>query len=239
MIKRKRPCLNELIEKQNNFITPTKESVKEELMKLQDAINIFSKMLDDENAKPFSNKYTKILENSPYCETLEHALLALTYDKVKNLINDNKNCFKNKYEVDITNYSITIYVENNGVYLNAIVLDILNRLPKLTTYTYDKELIISDKENIESSLIDLGNEKTQLELNLSDEKDKLDKMLSESYNLVPSISTIKYDILGEPVETIISPVENQQNIINKLVKDLSKNDNLINDTVDRRNKIIT
>ena len=238
MIERKRPRLKDLIEKENNFVTPTIEDTKNDLEELKGIINVFNSMLNDKNSKPFSSKYTDLLENSPYCEVFKRAIIATTYERVKNIIEDNKSIFKTDFKVYTTSHSVIVYMENNGKSLNALVLDILNKIPELTSFIYDKDEINYDKEMAESSLINLDKIKEELELKLKKESDKLEELLLDKHNLIPSIPTLKTSVLGEAVEVNISPVERQQNIIDEIKKELSKNEDEIVSTSDERNKIV-
>ena len=230
--------LKDLIEKEKNFVAPSIDGTKENLLKLQEIVNVFVDMINDKNSKPFSSKYTKLLENNPYSEVFKNALIVTTYERVKDIIKNNKDKFTTDFKVCAAEHSVVVYASFKGKSLNVIDLNILYKNPELTSIVYSKEDINEEKEKNDEFILVLGKEKEDLNNRLVIENAKLDELLLDNHNLIPTISKLDYDILGHPVEVKISKVEVQQQVVRGIEKELSKNEDEIIVASNKRKEII-
>ena len=232
---RNRNSLKEIIKKQESFNTPNKVDSISNLQKLREAVIEMTKLVGNNGLKPFSPKYIKLLNDNLYCETFRNAFVGVVYDRIKNILNDTN--FSNKFEISVTNYSITIYV-NCGIKLVALDLNILDNPIKLSSIIYDLNYLISKKDEIDSELIELSDKKTKLTNDLVQENNCFEEMLNDPHNFVPVYEEKYTYSIFEPEQTGVTPISKQQFIVDKIKKELSLIDEKTTNINDKREKII-
>ncbi len=242
-IKSKKNLLLQIKEKEN-FVTPTKEGTKEELINLKNTIDIMIKMLDDDNVKPFDEYYANLLEKGPYCDTFKKTLLCVLYNKAMNILENHKKHFTTGFELYYDNHSITIYAKVKEICLPVFYLDISEDKPELTSITYDFDVIKSDKEINDNQIIEYGNLKEEKEKLLEEEKNKLEEMIKDPHNLIPLtegeiVSNLsKYDrrVLDNIGSAIVTPIFIQQNKISDIKEEIDCMRMVLNECDNHRDK---
>jgi len=234
---KKRTNLIEEMKKRDAFVTPTIDDSLEALEQLKYDIKEIIKMINDENSKPFSSKYTKIFNNNLYNETFRNALLSVVYDRVKSIIDRNSCRLTSKCKVEVSNHRINIYIGLNEKLLKALSLDIYDKNPTLVSIIYDIDAKKAELEEIDSRLIELDKKKKSKEAAYGIEETKFENMKSDVTNF---LRPVEFRDRFEALDAgSFSPAERQYAIASRVSNEIKKIYEDIQNELDKREKIIS
>ena len=235
MLRGHNNLINEM-RKRNEFVTPTVEDSLEKLEKLKKDIDEIIKMIKDENSKPFSSKYTKLLNDNLYNETFRKALLCVVYERVKSIMDKHKDEIPFKYEVNVSNYSINVYIDC-GMLLKAFSLDIYEKVPTLESIVYTIDDKKEELEELDSELIELGKKKDDKYVSYTKEMSSFEGMKTNPSNFIRDVKYI--DSTDEIDCNEISPIEKQYAVARRIYEEIKIIEDKINDKMEQREKILS
>lgn len=136
--KRKPSMLDKMAEK-SKYKLPEKENILKNLEKLKEAIKYIERIVNNENYKPLSQNSIDKLSSFPQAQCINDAFINSIAEKLKVLVEKNKEKFDTDFQTSILNYCILIYCKIDGA-IEAITFDISEQPPvlKSTTYSMDK-----------------------------------------------------------------------------------------------------
>ena len=142
-----------------------------------------SEMVGDNNSKLFSQRHMNFLENNLYNATFNNISVGILYDKIINIISNNKHKFSVDFEVGVWNNSIIVYA-NCGLMLEVIELNIFDDSVELSSIIYDLNNLKEEFESCDEKRYVPNDELNELKKQLKKEKKKLKKMFKDEKNFI-------------------------------------------------------
>ena len=140
IIDRKKTNLIQKMEEKNKHKIPEKENIIKDLEKLKEAIKYVERIVNNENYKPLSQNSIDKLSSFPQAKCINDAFINSIAEKIKTLVEKNKDKFDTDFQTSVLNYCILIYCRIDGA-LEAVTFDISEQPPVLKSTTYSMEQI--------------------------------------------------------------------------------------------------
>lgn len=141
----------------NNINKPfKKKEIINELKELKNMIEYIETMTENEHYKPLEQTEIELLEHKPTADCIKEAHLYIIVEKIKKIIEQNKDKLSINFKTIVTKDKISInYVENLKTF-NAITLNLEKQPPVIESTIYDISELNQDIKILETKIKEIN-----------------------------------------------------------------------------------